>query len=68
MNRGDVKKGDEVKNGRNGAWGRVDRVDCDAVTGRVLRIYVQRRIGPGQWHATLRWWDARNITMVEGAK
>lgn len=63
-----MKPGDEVKNGRNGAWGRVKVVDCDAVTGRVLRLYVQRRMGPDQWHAVLRWWDANNIVMVEEAK
>lgn len=68
MTLSDVAIGDDVKNGRSEVWGRVVAVDTDAVTGRVLRLRVRRRIGCEHWQHEPRWWDARSVSMVERAK
>lgn len=67
MTRSDVKPGDSVKNGRTGRWAKVLEVDADAVTGRVLRLKVQRRRGYGL-DDVKKWWLASTITMIEAAK
>lgn len=65
MQRGDVVPGDDVKNSRTDGWGRVEQVDCDGVTGKILRFYVAPL---GNRYGRLRWWLASSISMVEKAR
>lgn len=60
----DLRPGDEVKNRRSGAWGRVVRLDVDMVTGEVVRVRVRPRLGIGFQHEA-RWWPASGISMAE---
>lgn len=67
MTRNDVKEGDDVKNGRSGAWGRVSEIEANTV-GVVHRLRVRRHKGLGvlQWEPV--WWPVESITMAERRK
>lgn len=64
MTRDDVKEGDDVKNGRSGAWGRVVAIEASD-TGSIQRLRVRRHIGLGalQWEPV--WWHVGSVVMVE---
>ena len=65
LKRGDVEVGWEVKNGRNDRWAKVVALDVDAVTGKILRVRVRRRLGFDHYQHEPTWWLADNISMIE---
>lgn len=65
MQRGDVAPGDDVKIAKSGQWVEVMEIDCDGVTGRVLRFRVRPCCGR---EGRVRWVLSSSISMVEKAR
>lgn len=63
--REDVAVGDEVKNGRNGRWGKVVALHFASGSDRIIRVRVRRMIGLGTYQREPTWWLADNIIMTE---